>query len=276
MLLTIAVVVGALIFAALAGLAVIRLLDDGRVNFIWRSLRVEPTNEVFREEMVAGLPEPAKRYFLRAIKPATPLASSVELRMTGMLRSDPERPWTKMRAKEILSVPNGFVWKARASHGLLRLSGADYYAKGAGRVRFWLWRIIPAMKMEGPDTSKSAVGRLAIESIWLPSSLLPRSGAQWEEVDESSAKVTLMIDNEPTSLTLFVDRDGRLRRAVISRWGTATEDGSPAYIPFTAEVQTEREFGGYTIPARVATGWWVRSDRYFEFFRATVEHAEFR
>jgi hypothetical protein len=36
--------------------------------------------------MVAELPVPVKRYFLHAIKPGTPVASSVSLKMSGSFR----------------------------------------------------------------------------------------------------------------------------------------------------------------------------------------------
>ena len=275
MVLYISVAVVCLLITAVAALVVRRLLDEGHVNRIWRSLQLEPTGEVFREEMVAGLPAPARRYLLHSIKPATPLAKSVRLRMIGGLRPEVDAHWTRMRAEEILSVPEGFVWKAAVRRRGKSYRGADYYADGVGRARFWLWGFIPAMRMEGPDTSKSAVGRLAIESVWLPSCLLPQAGAKWESINAHSAQVTLRIGDETATLTLSIDADGRLQRAVISRWGTVTEDGTPAYVPFHLDVEEEREFEGYTIPSNVATGWWVRPDYYLEFFRATLLEATY-
>jgi len=276
LLLYIAAAVGACILVALSVLTLMRLVDDGRVNAIWRSLRREPSGRVFSEAMLADLPAPAERYLRHAIRPSTPLASSVQLRMTGKIRSNPDADWTHLSAEEILSVPDGFVWKAKIRQGYERLSGADRYAGGAGCVRFWLWGIIPVLHQEGPDTSKSATGRVAIESIWLPSSLLPQAGAEWEAIDNQSAKATLRIGGEITTLTLLVAPDGRLRRSVISRWGEGAAQGEPAYIPFTAEVIEERTFGGYTIPSRIVAGWWIHSDRFFEFFQATIEEAEYR
>lgn len=276
LILYISCAVGMLVIIALAVLVTKRLLDDGRVNRIWRSLQVDSTGQVFRQDMVADLPAPARRYLMRAIKPATPLAQSVHVRMLGALRPEAEAHWIKMRAEEIISVPKGFVWKAEVRRGIKKIRGADYYFDGIGRVRFWLWGLIPAMRMEGPDTSKSAAGRLAIEAVWLPSCLLPQTGAEWEAVDENSANVTLQIGGESATLTITVGSDGKLLRAMISRWGVLPEGGPPAYIPFQLEVEEEREFEGYRIPAAVRTGWWIRPDYYFEFFKATVLEARFQ
>jgi hypothetical protein len=268
--------IGLAALVVLCLLALRRLVEEGRLRAIWRSLEGDGQGTSFRPEMVVGLPEPAQRYLLHSIQPGTPLASSVALHMKGKLRPKATAPWTEMKAREIICVPKGFLWKAKVRRGLTRFSGADHYAEGQGRVRFWLWGIFPAMRMEGEDTTKSAIGRLAVEAVWLPSSLLPQAGAKWEAVDSHSAKVTLQIDGQATVLVLNVAPDGKLRRSVISRWGGVGEGGEAVWMPFEVEAHEEREFGGYRIPSFCTAGWWVRSDHFFEFFRANVEKAEFR
>lgn len=267
---------GLVLLAVFAVLAARRLSDERRLKAIWRSLEGDGRGAAFRPDMVEGLPEPARRYLLHSIQPGTPLASSVVLRMKGKVRPKATAPWTEMKAREIICVPKGFLWKARVKRGMMRVGGADHYAGGKGRVRFWLWGVFPAARMEDDDTTKSAIGRLAVEAVWLPSSLLPQAGARWEAVDNHSAKVTIDIDGQPTALVINVEPDGRLRRSVMSRWGGVSENGGAVWMPFEVEAHEERQFGGYTIPSFCTAGWWVRADHFFEFFRATVENAEFR
>jgi Family of unknown function (DUF6544) len=121
--------------------------------------------------MVSDLPAPARRYLLHAIRPGTLLASSVSLEMRGEMRLNLEQEWAPMKARQILAPPKGFVWRAEVGHGLMRFSGGDHYANGSGRVRFWLWGVIPLVKQEGPDVSRATIGRLVCETIWLPSFL---------------------------------------------------------------------------------------------------------
>jgi hypothetical protein len=230
----------------------------------------------FTEDMVSDLPAAARRYLLHAIRPETPLASSVSLEMRGTMRLKPGHEWMPMKARQILVPPKGFVWRAEVGSGLMRFSGGDHYANGSGRVRFWLWGVIQLVQQEGPDISRAALGRLVCETIWMPSSLLPRSGVKWEALDDESAKATMKIDEETITLTLFVDPNGRLREIRILRWGDQTEDGSFGYIPFGGQIYEEHAFGGYTIPSKVGFGWWIGTDRYFEFFRAQIEDAVFR
>jgi len=55
------------------------------------------------------------------------------------------------------------------------------------------------------------------------------------------------------------------------RWGDKTEDGTFSHVPFGAVIEDESTFGGYTMPSRVRVGCNPDSDKYFEFFQATIE-----
>jgi uncharacterized protein DUF6920 len=268
--------IGLLLLSAVLALITIRIRNGRKVDDIWRSLETLPLNEAFSSQMVSDLPAPAQRYFLHAIQPGTPLASSLILKMRGKMRLKPDAEWMPMEAKEILSIPKGFAWKAAAGSGLLRVRGVDYYANRVGRVRFGLWGIIILVNQTGPDIARSSIGRLACEMIWLPSSLLPQRGVKWEVVNNESAKATMKIDDETITMTLSVSPDGKLRQIVLSRWGDKTPDGRFGYAPFGGMMKAERSFGGYTIPSEISCGWWFGTDRYFEFFRAQIEEADFR
>jgi hypothetical protein len=276
MIIKLLIVFGVLIVGALTALVIIRRRDDKRVEGVWQSLEAPSMRQFFTEDMVPDLPAPARRYLLHAIRPGRPLAYSVSLEMGGTMRLKPGHEWMPMKARQILAPPKGFVWRAEVGDGLVRFSGGDHYANGSGRVRFWLWGVIPLVQQEGADVSRAALGRMACETIWLPSSLLPQRGVKWEALDDESARATMKISEETITLTLFVESDGRLREVRILRWGDQTEDGGFGYVPFGGRIQEERDFGGYTIPSKVSVGWRIGTDRYFEFFRAQIENADFR
>jgi hypothetical protein len=268
----------ALFLLVLLGVVAARLhrtTKEKRVESAWQLLTVQPGAEAFTAAMIADLPEPARRYFLHSIQPGTRLASSAHLTMKGEFRTKPGGPWMPMTVEELLAPSQGFVWKARMGSGLMWIEGADHYVEGRGMMDFWLWGLFPIARAQGSDISKSALGRLAIEAIWVPSCLLPQRGTRWEAVDDRSAKVILVVDGEEFALTLSIDAQGRLLRAVVPRWGDAREKGRFEFLPFGSQPHTERAFAGYTIPAGLGVGWWPGEDRYFEFFRATIESARF-
>jgi hypothetical protein len=266
--------IGAVLAIAFIVLIIIRVKNDQEVNQIWRSLEVVPRENRFTQDMVAELPAPVQRYFLHAIALQTPLADSVSLKMSGSFRLGQDKPWLPMEAKQIISAPKGFIWKAAINRGLFQ--GADYYANKSGRMRFSLWGLIPVVNAQSPDIARSAIGRFAGELVWLPSALLPQRGVNWKAIDERTIEASLKIDGEPITLTMIIDPDGKLLKLSFLRWGDRTPDGSNAYIPFGGEYQEERTFAGFTIPSQISAGWWFGTDDYFEFFRATVEQAEFR
>jgi hypothetical protein len=266
--------VGLLALSA-AMLLIMRRADEREIDRLWKLLKARPAAGTFSPEMVADLPAPARRYFLHAITPGTSLSTTVHLRMSGSFRLQPEAAWLPMQAEQILAPPQGFVWKARVGKGLW-LDGGDRYAEGQGRMRIWLWGILPVVNASGSDITRGQIGRLAAESIWAPAALLPRHGVSWEAVSDEAARARLEIAGEPVELTVYVDPEGRLRGLTLLRWGDRTDDGRYGYVPFGGEFAEERTFGGYTIPTQISAGWWFGAHRYFEFFRARIEAALFR
>jgi hypothetical protein len=267
--------IGLLLAIALLVLVISRVKNEQEINRIWRSLSTAPAQTRFTEEMIVELPPPVRRYFLHAIAPDTPVATSVSLEMSGSFRMERDKPWIPMRATEIISA-KGFVWKAAIGRGLFQFIGADYYANKSGRMQFSLGGLIPVVNAHNPDVKRSSIGRLAGELLWLPSALLPQQGVSWQAIDERTIQASLKIDGEPVTLTLVIDPDGKVLKISFLRWGEHTDDGSFAYIPFGGEVQQEQTFAGFTIPSQVSLGWWFGTDNYLEFFRGKIERAEFR
>ncbi|MGH8278721.1 MAG: DUF6920 family protein [Gammaproteobacteria bacterium] len=69
-----------------------------------------------------------------------------------------------------------------------------------------------------------------------------------------------------------------LRALSLMRWSNPNGRGWRT-LPFGARAKAEMNFNSYTIPSRFRIGWLFgagRLDPEGEFFRATVERAEFR
>ncbi len=264
---------GGVLLAVPAGLRLVQALDDQHVNRIWQALEYTGGPEVFTEEMIAGLPHPVQRYLRHAIAPGTPLAASVELTMSGTIKLGADRqPFT---ARQILTPGQGFVWRARAQMGPAFFQGADYYADGEGRMRFALLGLLPLIQAIGPDTTRSALGRLMGESVMVAACLLPRSGVQWAALDNEHIQATMTVAGETTTLTLTIDSAGQLHEVVLPRWNVAEH----AYVPFGVAFSGQHMSGGYTIPAQMQAGWWYGTERYQQegaSFHATLETARFR
>ena len=226
---------------------------EPRIDELWQRLRIPAGGDLFNPASVADLPAPARRYFLHAIAPGTPLARSVVLTMHGHIGLRPGAARSPFQARQILSTV-GLIWQARLGHGLLRVSGYDLYAEGQGAMRWSLWGLLPVVRAGGPDITRSAAGRLALEApLWLPSALLPRSWSgwkpRWEEVNDRVARVRIRIGDEELAPLLFISPEGRLERIEMNRWDSKGLTGTPGYVPWVGDrIGEDRTFSGYTIP----------------------------
>jgi hypothetical protein len=259
----------------LFSLAIAQFRNSQEVSQIEQSLISLPLPQKFTKDEIADLPEPVQRYFLHAIAPGTPLATSVKLHMGGKFRLAPDQPWLPMRSQETLT-RKGFIWKAAIGSGLSQFQGADRYLNRSGRMRFAILGLVPVVNVQNPDTARSAIGRLVAELTWLPSALLPREGLQWSAIDDRTIQARLKVDDEPVTLTLAIDANGKLLQSSVLRWGDHTPDRKWAYIPMGSKCDAEQTFGGFTIPSQVGAGWWIGTEQYFEFFQAAIEQADFQ
>jgi hypothetical protein len=180
----------------------------------------------------------------------------------------------RVTARELLVPARGFAWEARASVGPLWLRVRDHYLDGDGAVDVRLFGVVPLGVERGKDVAASSRGRVAAESFWAPTTLLPQAGARWSAVDDERATVCVSIDGQEESVTFAVDDDGALRELTMMRWGDAQVEEHQR-IPYGFSVLEERCFEGVTIASRLRGGWWFGTDRYrpdeastFEVLRA--------
>ena len=229
--------------------------------------------------LIAGLPEPAQRFFRFAIKPGTPLYSVAEISMEGdfSLRSKADPNYMPMRAKQILAAPNGFVWKLNAGQGLMRVSGSDVAEDGNSWSRFWLLCIAPVARAGGnADHSRSAFGRYVAEAVfWTPAAMLPRESIIWDPVDENTARVTMTHLGLEQSVDLTVDETGKPTKIVFQRWSDANPEKVYRLQPFGGYLSDIKEFGGFRLPTHVEAGNHFETDNYFPFFRVNVTEIRF-
>jgi hypothetical protein len=214
-------------------------------------------------------PPRVKAYLAHAIAEGTPRASAVRLQMTGEIKL---KKWLPFTATQVIRLEKGFVWGAKATSGLMFIKGFDQFIDGVGEMRWKLFGVFPVMTGTGPDISRSAGDRFAIEHIFMPSAFCA-SEAAWAE---NGNTISVTMPNSP-AISLGVEPSGRVKSISMLRWGSPTS-GSFSEQPFGGFVDEELTWDGYTIPSRLRLGWNFGSDRFDEgeFFRATITHAQFK
>lgn len=239
-----------------------------------------PGTAPFELARIAELPEPVRRYLTHAIAPGSLVASAVRLRMHGEIKQ--KGSWYPFEADQVIRWGRGFVWRARARMKGLPVIGSDRWIDGEGAMRWKLFGLLPIVTADGPDISRAALGRVQIESVWLPTVFLA-SDVQWSAPDSAHVGVDLHLADHAGHLDLSVDGNGRLETACIARWGNpgraAADQSAFREYPFGAIVANDRTFDGITIPSEMRVGWYFGQDRFEregEFIRVAVDHADFR
>ena len=224
----------------------------------------------FDETDIIGLDEPVQRYFRAAIAPGTPRSRATSLRMRGSIKFG--HRWVPFRADEVLAPLDGYHWRAKVAGGLL--SGSDTCLDGDATMLWKLLGLVPVIHTAGSDVTKSAIGRAAIEAIWLPTALLPRYDVAWRAEDEEHLVANLSIRQQDVTLQLTVDGDGHVSSAHLDRWHDQYGTGRFEWVPFGVEATASRTFPcGLTIPADGRGGWFHRTDCWSEgeFMRYSID-----
>jgi hypothetical protein len=238
---------------------------------IRQALLTEPGPPIaFNDAELDGLPGPVRRYLEAAIAPGTPLATAARLRMRGQIKLG---RWIPFRAEQLLAPHRGFHWAARAA-GIV--GGFDRYVGGQGQMRWRLLGLVPVMRADGPELSRSAAGRVVGEAMWVPTALLPRFEVEWSAADDHHLSARWRIDGHEGTLELVIDDRGRLREGAFQRWGDPDRTGSYGLHPFGVEVTGYAAFGGVSVPSAGRAGWFYGTDRWpeGEFFRYQLTSLE--
>lgn len=248
------------------------MADMIELDSFWET--APPPAGSFQPERLADLPAPARRYLEQAIAPGTPLAQAVRLKMHGRIKLN---GWRSFRAEQVIRWDRGMIWKATVRMMGLPIRGSDRLVDGVGTQRWKLLGLIPVMTASGPDVTRSNAGRLAAETVWLPS-VLARDEVTWAAVDDRRVRAHFVVHGHSVKIALTVDAQGRLESVQLSRWGDP--GGGPfREADFGGFIEEEDAFGGYTIPTRLRIGWYPGTERFAaegEFFRATVDAVTYR
>jgi hypothetical protein len=242
------------------------------LDALWQS--APATGQVFEPNHLINLPEPVQRYLKHAIAPGTKLASAVRLQMRGEIKL---KSWQPFQAEQVIYWHRGMIWQATAWMNCVPICGSDRLVDGIGEGQWKILGLIPVMTATGSDVTRSVVGRMQGECMWLPSIFCNRD-LTWRASDNCHAHTNLTLLGENAELTLTISSTGQLESLKLSRWGNP-EGAEHHYVDFGGYMEGEGTFSGYTIPTLVRGGWYFGCERFDaegEFFRATINSATYK
>jgi hypothetical protein len=221
----------------------------------------------FERSSLAGLDEPVRRYLCHAITDRAAIATAVRLTMTGRINVG---RWLSFTAEQEF-VGHSFAWRARAGLGPLKpLHVVDAFRGGRGRMDGRLFGRLRFLHADDENTARAAAARAAVESIWVPGTLLPDRGAAWRAESDDRIVASFAVPPEHPDVVLRIDENGAVRSVSAMRWGNVDQQDY-GYIPFGGHIHAERRFGDVVLPSAVTVGWWFDTPRFKPFFEATIQ-----
>jgi hypothetical protein len=206
------------------------------------------------EEMLAGLPEPARRYLRYAGVVGRPMIDTVRVRQRCRMRPAPNGFSFPIVAEQWYSVePPGFIWDATVPvAGIPVVRGRDGYVDGHGLMTIKAGSLIPFVDASGPEMDQASLLRHLSEMPWFPSAFL-RDRITWEAIDGSTVRVSITDGDLRATGTLEIDAEGRLVAFRSERYamvGKAFE-----LRPWSAPTYAYGEFEGLRLPTSGAAVW---------------------
>lgn len=248
------------------------MAETASLEKLWNG--IPPGNQTFDSALLALLPEGVRRYLEHAIAPGTPLANAVRLRMHGEIKL---KGWYPFTAEQVIRTDGQMYWGASVKMGGLPVRGYDRLVDGEGAMNWKLFGLLPIVTASGADVTRSAVGRVAGEFLWLPSALCAPN-VLWSAPDALRLHARLPLLTETIELDLTTDATGRPETVHLQRWGNP-DNTAFRYGDFGGVLEEENTVGGYTIPTRLRIGWGFREGKFSgdgEFIRITVDDATYR
>lgn len=207
--------------------------------------------ECFDRATLSELPEPARRCLIASIPQGAPLATVVELTMTGRIKLG---IWLPFTAREILRAGTGFVWAPDVGGRIVRFVGADTLGPDGARMQFRFHDRIPVVSASGAGIDRSAAGRLAVETAaWLPQALTPQAGAIWKPLDRDRATVVLPGPDGPVDVDVTIDEHGHITDVGLQRWNESAKP--PRAQPFGGTITSMLDVDGVRIAGAGTVGW---------------------
>jgi hypothetical protein len=222
---------------------------------------------VVTEEMLAGLPEPVRRYLRYTGVVGKPFSAIIRLHQKGWMRLGPGPPWMPLDAEEHYSVQApGFVRAGVLHWGPLAVGRArDMYAGGRGRMLVKVASLWPVVNASGEKVDRNGMTRYVSEMIWFPAAFLV-GHVSFQAVDDSSAQVTLTDHGQTATGTLFIDQQGRLTDFVAERYRTPDASSPDTW---STPITGHGEFEGLRLPVR-GPAIWKLTEGDFAYIEVTI------
>lgn len=165
-----------------------------------------------------------------------------------------QKHWMVAKASQQTTIDRpAFIWSVDAQmNGFLYFLGRDKFEEGKGEMLIKMNGIVNIVNEQGPKLDEASMQRYLGEMVWFPSlALIPY--IQWEAIDKTTARATMIYKETKASGTFYFNANGDVIRYSALRY-KGNENDAKKY-GWEMHILAYNTFEGIKVPSRMTSVW---------------------
>lgn len=184
--------------------------------------------QVLTEEDIAALPAPVATYLRRLGAVGAPVARGFRVRLSGRIRSGPDKPWMPFTAEQVNIYQPAVVrlFLMRATMRGLPVGILHMLIDGRATMRGLALSLVRVVNASGPQMDRAETVTLFNDLCLFAPSALAKAPVEWEPLDKRTVRATYTNAGHAVTATLVFDEAGDLVDFGSDDRSMASADGS--------------------------------------------------
>ncbi len=237
-------------------------------------MQVLDASGIITHDMLAGLPEPVRRYLTYSQLLGNIAVKNARVMYTGEFRLSADKPWMQMQAEQFYTVdPPSFEWNAGFKFlGIPLMSACDTYRDGNAHMVGKLANLFTVFDAhDSKELLQGTMIRYLQEMVWFPTAYLSPY-ITWHEVDDHCADATFVYYDSSVTGRFYFDDMGRVVNFVAERY--AENNGDYHLHTWSTPMTDYATFGDFRVP-RTGLAIWQFPDEDLIYIKLTVNDIQY-
>ncbi len=235
--------------------------------------RIERVAEYFEPLQLSGLPEPVAYHLRQVLPEGAPIIRAVDVVHRGMFNLSPTggEQWKPFTSRQrVVTRRPGFVWDGRVTMVPgLDVHVHDAYIDGEGILEAAILGLFSLVDLrDRGEVARGELMRFMAEAVWYPTAQLPGQGMQWEPIDATRARATLMDGAIRVSMIFHFGTNGLLDNVRVEDRGR-TVGGRVIPTPWEGRLSNYQRREGLLVPVDAEVAWLTPEAR-LPYWRGTI------
>lgn len=235
--------------------------------------RIEVAAEHFEPWELSSLPGPVACHLRQVLPEGAPIIRAVDVVHRGMfnLSQTGGEQWKPFTSRQrVVTRRPGFVWDGRVTMVPgLDVHVHDAYVDGEGILEPALLGLFTLVDLrDRGEVARGELMRFMAEAAWYPTALLPGQGMQWEPIDATRARATLIDGAICVSMIFHFGTNGLLDAFRVEDRGRAVGD-RVIPTPWEGRMSNYQRREGLLVPVDGEVAWLTPEGR-LPYWRGTI------